>query len=64
MSTVTYCDDGHLWDKETEKPCYWCAAEENSRELQLIDEIEKALPERKTGVARGKLQLLKDMLTD
>lgn len=64
MNTVTYCDNGHLWDKETGKPCYWCAAEENSRELKLIDEIEKALPEQKTGVARGKLQLLKDILTD
>lgn len=45
MSTVTYCDNGHLWDKETGKPCRLCRKEVLARLQQHVDDMEEGMRE-------------------
>lgn len=64
MNTVTYCDNGHLWDKEAGKPCYGCVEDEHEAVLDLIEEIEGELHHGHNTRALDKLRLLREMLTD
>lgn len=64
MSTVTYCDHGHLWDRASGQRCDQCAQEAQEPALKVIQEIADLLPYSTPDVVRAKLRVLREMLTD